>query len=310
MAKKGSPPLSDRPDSPISPDSSTDDGGGDRLLSDSEHEQNLFDEEPDCDQKLSIPQTNNPTLSEMVKKSASNLTDELDNLVRQAYMDGASVHELADEVKEDHVDSGFKYKRLEKHPSLELSELQGIVMRDGEMVSFVAEDLAEKIRLSSPASRKSETPTSVPGSRSSTPSLYRQTLNPQIPIIDPAIINDLESHAYKVASTVDTMLENLTGTLHSMSSLTVDCMDIYKDSVCKTCDVVDSNIKSMYQLMAKCEELNKSMSSVYILAHQTYPLCVCDFLPLKFENDIDNVMRCKEIKRILELFESLVEGSK
>jgi hypothetical protein len=33
--------------------------------------------------------------------------------------------------------------------------------------------------------------------------------------------------------------------------------------VCKTCDAVDDNIKGMYQLMAKWEELNKAMAPAY-----------------------------------------------
>ena len=33
--------------------------------------------------------------------------------------------------------------------------------------------------------------------------------------------------------------------------------------MCKTCDAVDDNIKGMYQLMAKWEELNKSMGPAY-----------------------------------------------
>lgn len=51
-----------------------------------------------------------------------------------------------------------------------------------------------------------------------------------------------------------------------VSALTVDCLETYRDAVCKTCDAVDHNIKSMYQLMAKCEELSKSMGPIYKLA--------------------------------------------
>ncbi len=38
---------------------------------------------------------------------------------------------------------------------------------------------------------------------------------------------------------------------------------LYRDGVCKTCDAVDDNIKGMYQLMAKWEELNKAMAPAY-----------------------------------------------
>jgi hypothetical protein len=38
---------------------------------------------------------------------------------------------------------------------------------------------------------------------------------------------------------------------------------VSRDGVCKTCDAVDDNIKGMYQLMAKWEELNKAMAPAY-----------------------------------------------
>ncbi|KAG8198726.1 hypothetical protein JTE90_023493 [Oedothorax gibbosus] len=145
-----------------------------------------------------------------------------------------------------------------------LSELQGTLTVDGDVVTFVAEDLAEKIKMSSPVSRWADA-SSFGGSQSSTPSLYKQALQP-IHIIDPTVITDLEAHAKKVATCVDTMLENLSGTLQSISSLTVDCMETYENSVCKTCDAVDLNIKAVYQLMAKCEELNNSMGPLYCLS--------------------------------------------
>lgn len=78
--------------------------------------------------------------------------------------------------------------------------------------------------------------------------------------------------------------------------MTAQSLTVYKDSVCKTCDAMDSNIKvyvtslkhvpiyftyiyifvhlffifyqSMYQLMAKCEELSKAMTPIYKLADQ------------------------------------------
>ena len=48
----------------------------------------------------------------------------------------------------------------------------------------------------------------------------------------------------------------------------MDCVETYRDTVCKTCDSVDGNIKSMYQLMAKGEELSKCMRPVYGLRTQ------------------------------------------
>lgn len=164
-----------------------------------------------------------------------------------------------------------------------LSELQGTLTVDGDLVTFVAEDLQEKIKMSSPVSRWTDS-SSFPGSRSSTPSLYRQALQPSVHIVDPNILTDLEIHAKKVATCVDRMLENLSGTLQSISSLTVDCMESYENSVCKTCDAVDVNIKAVYQLMAKCEELSNSMGPLY-----------------KISDDV------KQIKKMLDQLEHAVE---
>ena len=73
--------------------------------------------------------------------------------------------------------------------------------------------------------------------------------------------------------------------LHITQSLLITIYKILlnRDAVCKTCDAVDSNIKSMYQLMAKCEELSKNMQPIYKLYDQI-----------------------KEVKRLLDQFESVM----
>ncbi|RXG58699.1 hypothetical protein Avbf_18893 [Armadillidium vulgare] len=83
------------------------------------------------------------------------------------------------------------------------------------------------------------------GTRSSiTTSLINRTLvYPALPPIDPTVIGDLEERARDVATSMDTLIENLTGTLHSISALSVECVETYRDAVCKTCDAVDSNIR-------------------------------------------------------------------
>lgn len=167
-----------------------------------------------------------------------------------------------------------------------LNQLNGTVTQEGEMVLFVAEDLEKKIKLSSPVSKKEEP--SQPGTSNvwgggSSSWLYKQTLISQLPVFDQSILNDLEIEVSKIATSVDTLTENLAGILHSVSALTVDCLETYRDVVCKTCDAVDFNIKSTYQLMAKCEELSKSMKPIYKLSEQI-----------------------KEIKHFLDLFENAV----
>ncbi|TNN15551.1 Neurogenic locus notch protein isoform 2 [Schistosoma japonicum] len=62
-----------------------------------------------------------------------------------------------------------------------------------------------------------------------------------------------------------------------MSSLTLDCTTVFSDSVDYTCETVNSCIKSTYVLMAKCEELSKSMSQLEPLkkeiSQQTTIMC-------------------------------------
>ena len=52
-------------------------------------------------------------------------------------------------------------------------------------------------------------------------------------------------------------------TIFSEKSPHSDLDGVSRDGVCKTCDAVDDNIKGMYQLMAKWEELNKAMTPAY-----------------------------------------------
>lgn len=143
-----------------------------------------------------------------------------------------------------------------------LNSLEGTVTKSGGMVTFVAEDLENKLKQTSPT----------------TPVRPLERF-----VLDANLLNDLEYEAKNIAMSVDTLTETLSGVLHSMSALTVECLEIYRDVVCKTCDSIDANIKSMYQVMAKCEELSKEMEPIYKLAQQV-----------------------KDIKHILDLFENAV----
>lgn len=143
-----------------------------------------------------------------------------------------------------------------------LNNLEGIVTKNGDMVTFVAEDLENKLKQTSPTMPVRPLGRFVLGAN---------------------LLNDLEFEARNIAASVDSLTETLSGVLHSMSALTVECLEIYRDVVCKTCDSIDANIKSMYQLMAKCEELSKEMEPIYKLAQQV-----------------------KDIKHILDLFENAV----
>ncbi|KAI5638471.1 BLOC-1-related complex sub-unit 6 domain-containing protein [Phthorimaea operculella] len=164
-------------------------------------------------------------------------------------------------------------------------DMDGHVRYEGDMTHYVADDLEFKIKISSPITKRGETPVfgSNNASRSSTPSgkLYRQILAPQIGQIDITVLNDLEYEAQKIAQSVDNLIENLSSILHSNSSLTAENMEVYKDAVGKTCDAMDNNIKSMYTILAKGEEVSQAMVPVQAQA-----------------------ARIAEIKRLLQLFEN------
>lgn len=112
-------------------------------------------------------------------------------------------------------------------------------------------------------------------------SLKEEKHTKKLDTLDPNAIEDIERHAKYLAACVDSMVENLSGVLQSASALTVGTLETYRDGVCKTCDEVDNNIRSMYQLMAKVEELNKSMTPVYKVNDQI-----------------------KELKQLLDIYES------
>jgi BLOC-1 related complex subunit 6 len=42
---------------------------------------------------------------------------------------------------------------------------------------------------------------------------------PQVTSVDPNILNDLEAEARKIATSVDTLTENLAGILHSVNKI-------------------------------------------------------------------------------------------
>ncbi|KAL3852578.1 hypothetical protein ACJMK2_016198 [Sinanodonta woodiana] len=180
----------------------------------------------------------------------------------------------------------------------------GMITRKGDMIEFIADDLQEMIRRSSPRSRtdssglssstsslrsinstsssaSSAMGTSFTSGMSRSASSFLQQSPDSIPPIDPQAVIELENKARMVADNLDLMMGNLKSNLHKMSAITVGCLGAYKTSVDLTCDSVDGSIKSMYAMMAKCEELSKSMDPVYKLADQV-----------------------KEIKRLLGIFES------
>jgi len=155
--------------------------------------------------------------------------------------------------------------------AIENLAMEGMLMKDGNMVHFAAKNLETKIRLSSPdPSDNNQANHSLVENQ--TPYSY----------LDSTCLLLLEKEARNIASSVDGLTEHLAVSLHTISAVTAESLAVYKDSVCKTCDAMDANIKSMYQLMAKCEELSKAMAPLYKQAEQV-----------------------KEIKKLLDIYENI-----
>lgn len=159
---------------------------------------------------------------------------------------------------------------VDERQGLEFLEAAGTVEKQGDMVLFFSQDLETKIKLSSPST--------VPAARGDA-SLFKE----KIPPLDGTVLSSLEAEARRVATAVDALTENLAGYLRSVSALTVNCLETHRDAVCSTCDALDSNIKAMYQLMAKSEELGKTMAPIQRLAEQI-----------------------KEMKRLLDLYDNAI----
>ncbi|ODN03534.1 hypothetical protein Ocin01_03142 [Orchesella cincta] len=113
--------------------------------------------------------------------------------------------------------------------------LEGVVAQEGQQVTYVAQDFAEKIKLSSPV--KDVDSVDFPHDPSD--------LN--------SVINELEVEAKKLATSLDSVTENLSGILHSLSSMTLDCVFTASDGVTQLCDTADASIKVIrYHIATKC----------------------------------------------------------
>ena len=138
------------------------------------------------------------------------------------------------------------------------------------IVSYVADDFDQKLRLSStsPSCETLSHPQSG-SSSSATP--------------DFTALQQIETAALNLRSSIDQVIENINTSTHRITGLTVGCINSYETCLNSAAEVVDSNIKSMYQLMAQVEELNRSMHSI-----------------------VDVKKEVAQVKQMLDLFEKLV----
>ncbi|XP_077472762.1 BLOC-1-related complex subunit 6 [Stigmatopora argus] len=144
-------------------------------------------------------------------------------------------------------------------------ELEGTVSHEGDLTNFITKNLEQKIKMSSkPSLDCSDSDCSGPIYRSR--GLLRRLED--IPPIDPGVLVDLQRHTQDIAQNVEMMMRSLNGTIQNMTALSVGYIQTYRDSVDSLGESVDMSIKGMYTLMARCEELDRSMQPINNLATQ------------------------------------------
>ncbi|XP_065103151.1 BLOC-1-related complex subunit 6 isoform X1 [Paramisgurnus dabryanus] len=143
-------------------------------------------------------------------------------------------------------------------------ELEGTVSQEGDLTHFITKNLEQKIKMSSRPSLDTDSDCSGPVVHERG-SLRRPA---DIPPIDPSVLVDLHKHTQDVAQSVELMLRSLNGTIQNMTALSVGYIQTYRDSVDSLGESVDMSIKGMYTLMARCEELDRSMQPIHALAAQ------------------------------------------
>ncbi|KAH8297714.1 hypothetical protein KR054_006510 [Drosophila jambulina] len=156
-------------------------------------------------------------------------------------------------------------------------ELEGGSDSDG-MRHFVAHDLEAKLREGYPSEHTTPS-TSVSVAPGMLTRRFLQSRN--VPEIDGHVLSDIQLEAQYLASSVDNLLENLGNLLHSISSITADNVEVHRSAVNKLTDTLDANIKCQYQLLAKAEEITKSMKPTEQLGQ-----------------------RIREIKRLVDMLDS------
>lgn len=87
-----------------------------------------------------------------------------------------------------------------------------------------------------------------------------------IPAVDPRALGDLAGLAVQVAAQVEELLRKVHGALQNLSTLSVGCIQTYRDSAEGLGEAVDASIRSMYTLMTRCEELDRELQPVPALA--------------------------------------------
>lgn len=98
--------------------------------------------------------------------------------------------------------------------------------------------------------------------------LRQQDLRSRIAPVDPSVLREIEEQAKVASKSIDKMMTFLTKELGKSTNTTLEIVSVYDSAINRVHNEVEQNIKAMYGLIAKCEELDRKMKPLNELAGQ------------------------------------------
>ena len=89
-----------------------------------------------------------------------------------------------------------------------------------------------------------------------------------LPAVDPTVIKELEEQAKYTQVNLEKMILFLSNELSSITKVSFESVQTYHNTINNTHIEVENSIRSMYGLIAKCEELDQKMKPLADLAVQ------------------------------------------
>ena len=96
----------------------------------------------------------------------------------------------------------------------------------------------------------------------------QKDLRSRITPVDPSVLRDIEEQAKIASKSIDKMMTFLTKELGKGTNTTLEIVSVYDGAINHVHSEVEQNIKAMYGLIAKCEELDRKMNPLNELAGQ------------------------------------------
>ena len=96
----------------------------------------------------------------------------------------------------------------------------------------------------------------------------QQDVKSRITPVDPSVLREIEDQAKIASKSIDKMMTFLTKELGKGTNTTLEIVSVYDGAINHVHSEVEQNIKAMYGLIAKCEELDRKMKPLNELADQ------------------------------------------